>query len=97
MRYSIGLVLFVAVTSTMGYPLENEYKLAVNLHDFAKLLSREQVIAITLDYVHNDEEVQRFVSFALSDKMKAFMLDLEGIPDYQNVRILLSNHTYSYT
>lgn len=85
MKYSLALVFLVAVASTVGYPLEDEYKLAVALHDFAMLISREQAIAIGLDYLQNDEEVQRFVRFAMSDRMKDLFLNVEAIQDYQNV------------
>jgi hypothetical protein len=47
----------------------------------------EKVVAIAMDYIANDPEVQEFVVYLQSDEFHKIVLTVEAVPEYGEVSI----------
>ncbi|XP_047109029.1 uncharacterized protein LOC124777612 [Schistocerca piceifrons] len=53
-----------------------------DLNDFLALIPVDEIVAIVLDHLANDPEVQAAVQYILSDDFKSIVLAIDALPEY---------------
>lgn len=86
----VDIVLIIDLLNKIfGWGIEQRNMSVFGLHDdlqdFLALVPRDQVVAIVVDYLANDAEVQQVFEFAQSDDFKNLVLEVDQIPEYIKV------------
>jgi hypothetical protein len=58
-----------------------------DLNDFLAIVPRDQIIAIALEYLSNDKEVQDFIVYLQSEKFHTIVRAVENLDEYKQVSI----------
>ena len=67
-----------------GKPVENG-SLQDDLNDFMALVPKDKVLEITLDYLHNDKQVQEIVAYVQSEEFPLIHTVVEYLQEYKDV------------
>jgi len=59
-----------------------------DLNDFLALIPVDEVIAIALDYLSNDAQVQEVMTYLQSDEFHGLITTVEGLPEFKNVSVI---------
>ncbi|XP_069704566.1 uncharacterized protein [Periplaneta americana] len=63
-----------------------------DLNDFLALIPTDQILAIAMDYLANDAEVQELVAYLQSDDFHKIMTTIEALPEFANFYNFLKEH-----
>ncbi|GLV33850.1 uncharacterized protein CBL_11266 [Carabus blaptoides fortunei] len=80
----IALVTFVALGSALpADKVPTTRGLKEDFDKFIALLPKDQIVAIAMDYLANDAEVQEAAEYLTSDEFKSLIVDFEAIAEYR--------------
>lgn len=84
----ITLAAFVALASAMpSHRFPENRGLKEDFQKFKALIPTDKILAIAMDYLANDAEVQEAIMFIQSEDFKSLILEVEAIPEYTAVSL----------
>ncbi|KAJ4440685.1 hypothetical protein ANN_08833 [Periplaneta americana] len=63
-----------------------------DLNDFLALIPTDEILAIAMDYLANDAEVQELVAYLQSDDFHKIITTIEALPEFANFYNFLKEH-----
>lgn len=84
MKFSVAFLVALALSGAVDVrstPIRNSDELSEIFQEFLALVPQDKVIAIALEYLENDAEVQAVVDYVQSDGFKDLVKKVENIED----------------
>ncbi|CAL7935489.1 unnamed protein product [Xylocopa violacea] len=84
MKFVLAVVAVLALSSPMEaytVPRTGNGALAKELQDFVDVVPLDKMVAILLEYVAEDKEVQQVLEYLQSNDFKALVTDIEAMPE----------------
>lgn len=91
MKLALAILAIVAVASGYKIPSTGSGALARELQDFLDLVPLNKVKELVDVYLAQDREFNLALSFVGSQESKAFIVDLEAIPEYKKLLDYMQN------
>ncbi|XP_017753464.1 PREDICTED: uncharacterized protein LOC108546056 [Eufriesea mexicana] len=88
LKFSLVVVAVLALTSPLNawqVPRSGNGALADEVQDLVDLVPLDDMVAILLEYVAEDAEFQRLVTYLQSDEFRNLIADIEAMPEFTQI------------
>lgn len=93
MKFALAFLALVATVSSKGIEIPNfgRGQLHNDIQDFLDIMPYDNIIAIFLEYVAEDAEVQAALEFFQSEEFKELVVEVESMPEVKTLMLYIHN------